>query len=285
MNDTELSQIVSQTAVWLSKSDGKAWHAVPGQAKRGFGKDIRTDDGEIVNFQDSTKSPYPRERLWIEVIDPLTASSVAKPISVAAARGGEAIAREIANRLLPDGRAELAERREQEAKRLAAFNARAALVNAVETMFGEPTDFGTLDPDARGEVNYKTEARLPLRGKSLKEVWRGHAIYEHEFARVEVTGDGSLMNVSLKDIPAGVVMRMLRVLADYNAMWPAPAACCERYGTPHPAEYCEPGCPQNGTEGTPEPKPFSAEFERLYGEYLAAGARGSWTDWLKSRAV
>ena len=29
-----------------------------------------------------------------------------------------------------------------------------------------------------------------------------------------------------------------------------------------------------------EPKPFSAEFDRLYAEYLGAGAPVSWDEWL-----
>ena len=31
-----------------------------------------------------------------------------------------------------------------------------------------------------------------------------------------------------------------------------------------------------------EPKPFSAESERLYDEYLRSGARGSWQQWLSA---
>lgn len=36
-------------------------------------------------------------------------------------------------------------------------------------------------------------------------------------------------------------------------------------------------------QGTAEPKPFSAEFDRLYAEYLGAGAPGSWQVWLSGR--
>jgi hypothetical protein len=35
--------------------------------------------------------------------------------------------------------------------------------------------------------------------------------------------------------------------------------------------------------GTPEPRPFSPEFERLYAEYTASGATQSWESWLVSR--
>ena len=38
-----------------------------------------------------------------------------------------------------------------------------------------------------------------------------------------------------------------------------------------------------GTRGsgmTKEPKPFSAQFDRLYGEYLGAGTPVSWEQWL-----
>lgn len=35
---------------------------------------------------------------------------------------------------------------------------------------------------------------------------------------------------------------------------------------------------------TQEPKPGSAEFERLYDEYVASGAHTSWQQWLLGRA-
>lgn len=37
-------------------------------------------------------------------------------------------------------------------------------------------------------------------------------------------------------------------------------------------------------QSTPEPKPFSAEFDRLYTEYLGAGGPGSWQRWLAALA-
>jgi hypothetical protein len=223
MNDMQLAALVHDVANAMC-TRGESWTLVP-DAKRGFGVDMRSRDGEIVNFQDSMTGGYPRPRLWIEFIDPLTVRPVTKPISVANSRPPLAIAREIASRLLPGAREELASRRAKEAQAKAAFEARASAVNAAEALFGKPTDFGEYRPAQPGEhTSSKTEARLALRGRHTRQMGR----YEHtdtEFARVEVTDFAAgLMNVELRDIPAPVVMRMLAVLAEHNAAQPEASA-------------------------------------------------------------
>lgn len=211
MNDTQLEPLVRDVANAMS-AYSESWSLMLGPGQRGFGVDMVSHKGEHVNFQDSMTGGYPRPRLWIEFIDPLTARSVAKPISVANSRPPLAIAREIVSRLLPGAREELASRRAKEAKAKADFEARAAVVNQAERMFGEPSDFGHLSPEVRGAMTYKTEARLNLRGRHLAG---SHA--HDEFGRVSVTEDGSLVSLELSSIPADVLLRMLAVLAEHNA--------------------------------------------------------------------
>jgi hypothetical protein len=202
-------------AVELTKRDGRQWAAFPGEGKRGFGVDIRSADGEIVNFQVARAVP---PRVCIEGIDPLTAHLPGKPITVASSRGRDAIAREIASRLLPGYRAALTSLREREAAARARFDARASLVNAAERLFGEPTDFGEFDPAVTGMANYRTEARLALRGSRDRGDERHTP--EAEFARVTVTDDGATAHLEMRGIPADVVLRMLAVLAEHNATFP-----------------------------------------------------------------
>lgn len=278
MSELEMAQLVHDVANELGKREGETWLVRGSVASRGFGTDVYNAKGETVNFQES-RTPG---RLYIEGMDPVGHRATDCDITVAVSRSPAAIAAEIARRVLPGYRVAMAERRRREAERQAAFRARAAAVNAVEAMFGPPTDFGELDPAASGEVTYKTGARLPLRGKRLRENWQGKPLYDHEFARVTVTGDGSLMDVEMRDIPAEVAARMLAVLAAYNATWPARAECCEQHGSPHPGEWSVPGCPQEGTDGPAAFFPRAGAFAEMYDAWLAEGEGRPFTDWLKS---
>lgn len=209
MNELKLVALVHDVANAMS-TRGESWVLVGDEAKRGFGVDMRSRDGEIVNFQQA-RNPA---QLFIEGCDPLTVHTTGKSIHVTASRHPLAIAREIANRLLPDYREALAGRRDREAKARAAFEARVAAVNAAEALFGQPSDFGEFDPARLSE--YRTEVRLSLRGKHVRQMGRReHA--EAEFTRVTADNDGSLMGLELSDVPAEVVMRMLAVLAEHNA--------------------------------------------------------------------
>lgn len=255
MEDIKLVNLAHGTASALAAIDGKNWVLSPDDAGRGFGVDIRNSDGEVVNFQWAVASG----RVYIEGMDPATSAATGTVIHVTASRGYIVIAKEISRRLLPGYRRELADRRAHEAGQRAEFEARAAAVNAVERLFGTPTDFGAYNPMAGGEAHYKTEARLALRGAHERFGCRGLVT---EYGRVSVTGDGSLTDLELHGIPAAVALRMLRVLADYTAMWPA-----------------EPG--QRKTE----PRPFSAAFEELYDKWLFSGAwqRTDWETWLRDQ--
>ena len=254
MNELRLAALVHNVANGMC-SRGEMWVLADGEAKRGFGVDMRSRDGEIVNFWQAEGSA----QLVIEVTDPLTAYSVTKPIRVTASRPPLVIAREIANRLLPGAREALAGRRAKEAEARKEFEARAAAVNAAESLFGRPTDFGDYKPGMQGEVTYKTGGRLAMRGSHIRQMGR----YDHvdtEFARVETTFDGSLMDIELRNIPRDVAMAVLGVLGHWNSMWPAMASCCEQYGTRHRAENAVEGCPQLDPREAPSP----AEFARWH---------------------
>ncbi len=202
MNELKLATLVHDVANAMN-ARGESWVLADGEAKRGFGVDMRSRDGEIVNFQLDKGLPV---RLLIEGCDPLSMHTTGKPIHVTTSRPLPVIAREIANRLLPGYREELAKRRNREAKARAAFEARTAAVNAAEALFGQPSDFGEFDPARYGAYRYKTEARL--------------AEQRGQYGRVTATGDGLLLDLELSNVPAEVVMRMLAVLAEHNATFP-----------------------------------------------------------------
>lgn len=284
--DAEMRPVVQKIAEALTSRDGEpeSWALSP-EAKRGYGTDMVSSAGEIVNFQWTTA--HVSQRLYIQGIDPLTTRTTGKSITVLAKRGTEVFAAEIARRLLPGYRATLADRRAKEAKAQAEFQARVDAVHQAEALFGACTDFGSFDPAERYGSAYQAEVRLPLRGRAYRAYGSGHQYAEEESGSVAVRDDGRLMDIDLKGIPVPVAVRMLRVLADYTKTIPAKAACCERYGSPHEGQRCEPDCPQRGADTLPEPKPFSAEFERLYDEWVFSGdfQRISWEAWLALRNV
>lgn len=265
----KLAVLVHDVANALTAIDSASWALVGEEAGRGFGVDMRSTAGEVVNFQESTS--YARPRFWIEGMDPVTPRATECAISVLASRGAVVIAREIERRLLGRLRAELASRREKETAERAEFEARTAAVRSVAGLFGPCDVPESYDPAHRAP--YTVEAWPALRGRHERQAGR-YVHTDREWAHVSATGDGSLMSLEARNVPAAVVLRMARVLADYNAMLPEP----------------EPGREDRvaGEGGTAaEPSPFSAAFEKLYDEYLYGGhsQRMPWEDFLSRHLV
>jgi hypothetical protein len=286
MNDTYLRTLAEQAAAQLSEQTPDLW-LVAKEAYRGFGVDVYTtaDSGLVVNLQCAVGSP----RIYAEGMYPKTRKTThVHSITVAEKRASRELAKEIERRLLPAYGADLAEVMEYERVEREAYASRVTVVNAVEGFFGPSTDFGEYDPGAGGSDSCKVSARLPLRGRCVPRGQNRGTYPDSEFARVTAAGYGDLMSLELSGIPRPVMERMLGVLADYTAMYPPVAACCERYGTPHQAAFAVPGCPQHGTaDEDPKPAPVSlgSEFDRLYNEYLGSedALWLSWQDWLRAR--
>lgn len=268
MNELKLATLVHDVANALSPIDpaGVSWVLVGDEAFRGFGVDMRSSAGEVVNFQQAKE----QGRVYIEGMDPVSCKGTDTSIKVTAARGAVAIAREIERRLLEHLRTVLADRRAAEATERALFEARTAAVRSVAELFGPSDVPEQYDPAHRAP--YTVEAWLALRGRHERQMGR-YVHTDMESAHVSAVNDGSLMTLEIRDIPAAVALRMMRVLADYEAMPPEP----------------EPGKSDRLSRdgGTAEPSPFSAAFEKLYDAYLYGGhsQRMSWEDFLALHLV
>lgn len=267
MDEMKLAVLVHGVANALTAiDDGVSWVLVGDEASRGFGVDMRSSAGEIVNFQQAREAG----RVYIEGMDPVSHKSTGCSVTVAASRGAVVIAREIERRLLDKLRAEMASRRESESAERALFEARTAAVRSVAELFGPSDVPEQYDPAHRAP--YTVEAWLTLRGRHERQMGR-YVHTDMEAAHVSAVNDGSLMSLEIRDIPAPVALRMMRVLADYEAMLPEP----------------EPGKSDRLSRdgGTAEPSPFSAAFEKLYDAYLYGGhsQRLSWEDFLALHVV
>lgn len=173
------------------------------------------------------------------------------------ARGAQAVASEADRRVLNAGYlAALPKVLERKAAQDAEQARRDGLMARAGELFG-------IEPEPDGKVYL---------GKRVL----GRGYVENYYA----DGKGAL-NINLSGIPADVALAMLAVLAARTE--PGPSCC--RDNPEHPYSWAGPDCLL--VNPLPEPKPFSAAFERLYDEYLSSGdfQRHGWNDWLKSRSA
>ena len=226
----------------LRARTGQAWDLVTEESEQpGWGFYIDGPHRLRLHMEDAVASSHH----YIYGVYPPTRMQVDRhSCKVRTDRGPAAIAGEIARRVLPDYTHALAEVLAYEAKQLADYAGRVDAVHEAEELFGARSDFEPYDSGPGRMRAQEVSVSLPLRGAFPLGK---HGVSEH--ARVEASDGGALLSLDLKNVPAPVVLRMLRVLADYTATLP--------YVTQHQPR---------------EPKPFSAEFERLYDEWLFSGA-------------